>query len=314
MHKLIFKKIKEYETIVIARHIGPDPDALASQIALRDSILATFPNKKVYAVGNPAARFAYFGKLDKIERLEKVLLIALDVPDIKRIDGFSLENADEIIKIDHHPFIEKYGDIEWINDQASSTAEMIAELILKTKLVLNDAIAEKLLMGIIADSNRFLFTNNSPEVFRITADLIEKTDLDLTGLYDNIYKRSIIEMRFQSYLGTNFTITDNGLAYIYVDEKKLKEYQVDPATAGNMINNFNYIKGINIWVIFSEDKTNNNIRGSIRARGVVINDIATQFGGGGHEYASGVRLKEKSEIDQLVSEFEKRLKEKFKSE
>ena len=63
----IYKKIKQYNTIVIARHVSPDPDAIASQIALRDTIKLTFPNKKVYAVGTSVSKFKYFGKLDKVD-------------------------------------------------------------------------------------------------------------------------------------------------------------------------------------------------------------------------------------------------------
>ena len=89
--KKIYKKIKKYNTIVIARHIGPDPDAVCSQIALRDTIKATFPSKNVYAVGMSVARFKSFGTLDKIneEELDNPLLIVLDVPNISRIDGIT---------------------------------------------------------------------------------------------------------------------------------------------------------------------------------------------------------------------------------
>ena len=61
----IYRKIKKYNKIVIARHVGPDPDCLASSIALRDVILNTFPKKQVYAVGNPASTFKYLGTLDR---------------------------------------------------------------------------------------------------------------------------------------------------------------------------------------------------------------------------------------------------------
>ena len=73
----IYKTIKKYDTIVIARHIGVDPDAMASQIALRDAILLTFPKKKVYAVGSGSSKFSYLGKLDKLEDLkdEKLLIV-----------------------------------------------------------------------------------------------------------------------------------------------------------------------------------------------------------------------------------------------
>jgi phosphoesterase RecJ-like protein len=67
--KNIYKKISKYQNIVIARHIGPDPDAIASQMALRDSIKLTFPNKNVYAVGVGVSKFKYFGLLDKIDEM-----------------------------------------------------------------------------------------------------------------------------------------------------------------------------------------------------------------------------------------------------
>ena len=70
MFKAIYKAIKNYDTIVIARHVGVDPDAMASQIGLRDSILLTFPEKKVLAVGNGSNKFNYLGKLDKLEDID----------------------------------------------------------------------------------------------------------------------------------------------------------------------------------------------------------------------------------------------------
>ena len=65
--KKIYRLIKKSDTIVIARHVGPDPDALGSSIGLKESILATFPNKSVYVVGSPATKFKYLGNLDRSE-------------------------------------------------------------------------------------------------------------------------------------------------------------------------------------------------------------------------------------------------------
>ena len=69
IYKQVFEKIKEYDNVVIARHIGADPDALGSQFALKNIILELFPDKKVYAVGHPASRFKFFGSQDKIDNL-----------------------------------------------------------------------------------------------------------------------------------------------------------------------------------------------------------------------------------------------------
>ena len=89
MNKAIYKKIKENDIIILARHIGPDPDALGSTIGLKDIIKATFPKKEVYTIGAAASKFKYIGTVDKVSEdiFPKALLIVLDTPDLKRIDG-----------------------------------------------------------------------------------------------------------------------------------------------------------------------------------------------------------------------------------
>lgn len=309
--KKIEKKIKQYDTIVIARHIGPDPDALSSQIALRDVIQNTFPTKKVYAVGSSTAKFKQLGQLDKFsdELYENSLLITVDVPDKMRIDGVNADLFVEKIKIDHHPLVEQFADIEWIDTESSSTAQMVAELILHTNLVLTKEAADKLFLGIVSDSNRFLFSTTTAKTFDIVSNMMRKVNLHLTSLYESLYIRPIKEVRFEGYIANKFTITENGFAYIYISDEIMKEYGVDPASAGNMINNFNYIDEILVWAIFSEDKRNENIRTSIRSRGPVINDVAALFNGGGHDFASGVKLKTMEQVDALVIKLDEKTRQ-----
>ena len=101
LYKKILKIIKDYDEIVLVRHISPDPDAIASQIALRDSIKLTFPNKKVYAVGAGVHKFKYLGSLDKVNlsELKNALLIVLDVPNFARLDGVEELEYQAILKI-----------------------------------------------------------------------------------------------------------------------------------------------------------------------------------------------------------------------
>ena len=146
MYNEIIDKIKEYDTIVIARHVGVDPDALCSQLALRDSIRLTYPNKKVFAIGTGSAKFAHIGRLDKLEKFSNALLIVCDTPDSKRIDLVDLSQFSYKIKIDHHPFVERFCDIELIDDTKTSASEIIMELILNTELLCNKEIAELLYM------------------------------------------------------------------------------------------------------------------------------------------------------------------------
>ena len=306
IYKRIYQKIKKYDTIVIARHVGADPDALCSQIALRDSILNTFPEKKVYAVGTPAAKFRYLGALDKFNDnlYENSLLIVLDVPDKKRVDGVDVERFKEKVKIDHHPIVDEYCDIELIDDTSSSTCQLIVELLFETRLKLTRDIAEKLYVGIVSDTNRFLYYYTSAKTFSLVSKLMKKTGLEINGLYDNLYMRPLKELRFQGYISNNLTVTENGLAYIKITNDILKEYDVDAATAGNMINNFNYIEEAMVWITMSEDVANNYIRVSLRSRGPIINEVASHFNGGGHIYASGCRLKTFEDAEPLLEELD----------
>lgn len=301
-YKEILKQIKKYNTIVIARHVGADPDALASQIALKDIILNNFPLKKVYVVGMPASRFKYLGTLDKLtdEMYENSLLIVTDTPDKKRVDGVDTTRFSKTIKIDHHPFVEKYCDIECINDKASSASQIIIDFAFSMKLKITKEAAEKLYIGIVADTNRFLFSYTTPNTFDLVSKLIKETDINFTSLYDNLYLRSLKELKFQSYIINNMIVTENKFGYIKLTDDVLKKFDVDAATAGNMVNNFNYIEDFVSWAVFTEDKNNDFIRGSIRSRGPIINDVAAKFGGGGHKLASGVRLKNFEEVDKLV--------------
>lgn len=302
----IYRKIKKYNRIVIARHVGADPDALGSTLGLKEIIKATFPEKEVYVVGHTAGKFKYIGDVDKFneEYYNNSLLIVTDTPDRARIEGVDARRFDYTIKIDHHPFIEQICDIEWVDESASSASQMIMELAFSTKLVINKEAAEKLYIGLVADTNRFLFHYTSPKTFDLVSKLIEKTGIDFTKLYENLYMRPLKEVRFKGYIADNLEVTENGFGYLQITEDILSKYEVDAATAGNMVNDFNYIEEIYAWGIFSADKQNNNIRGTIRSRGPIINETASNYNGGGHIYASGVRLRDIEEVESIINDLD----------
>jgi phosphoesterase RecJ-like protein len=309
--KDIYKKIKQYDKIVIARHIGPDPDSLCGQIGLKDIILNAFPNKKVYVVGVPVSKFKFMGSLDKMtdEYYEDALLIALDTPIKSRLDGVDLTRFKESIKIDHHPYIETFSNIEWIDDSASSVCQMITELCFNSKLKLTNYASERLFMGIVADTNRFLFDYTTVKTFDYTKRLIETANLDIASLYSLLYCRSLNEVKFEGYVAENFTITENGVGYIILKADIIKEYNVDVATAGNVINNFNYINEFLVWLAITEDTKQNIIKVNIRSRGPIINLTAEEYNGGGHKYASGARLSDYNQVDELIKSLDTLCKE-----
>ena len=268
MYKKIYKKIKKYNNIVIARHIGPDPDCLAAQIALRDIIKNKFPPKNVYAVGVSAAKFYHFGRLDKIRTplpKEDSLLIVVDTPDEERIDGTIVNDFAYSIKIDHHPFDKKFCDIELVDEEASSACQMIVDLCNKTRLRLDKETASKLFLGIVSDTNRFLYYYDS-HTFELVAQLVRKFNLDIEELYAKLYI-AFLNAGLQGYIAMNMIVTSR-LGYIKIPVDKISEFGVDSSSAGNMINEFNIMEIITRRL--SQDAKNEVIRGNIASRGPVL--------------------------------------------
>ena len=304
--KEIYKLIKKYNNIVIARHIGADPDALGSQFALKELIKENFKDKNVYAVGSTASKFRFMGILDKPDTLDlnETLLIVLDIPDKKRIDGVEdIEEYGCIVKIDHHPFVEEFASIEYI-EECSSASQLIFKFALENKLKITKKIAENIYLGIVGDTDRFLHDYTTKETFELVVKLIEMTDVDFTNLYASLYTRPLAEIKFEGYIYQNLEITDNHVAYIKLTDEILKKFEVDSASAGNMINDLKYVNEILVWVFFSEDTKMNVIKANIRSRGPVINEVASRFGGGGHKYASGARLKSWVDADNLIKDLD----------
>ena len=315
--RAIAKRIKEHKDIVIARHVGPDPDAIASQVALRDAIKLRYPSKKVYAVGTPVGKFKYLGKLDKTpneDELDNPLLIVLDCPNIHRIDGVTFEKYKEVIKIDHHPFEDKMGEIEWVAENATSTCEMIVEYLITARYRANKAIAEALYLGVVSDSERFLFPSTTYKTFELMAILLKNSKINIGEIYPKLYLRPYNEVKFQAYITEHLNLTNNGFASLKINKKIIQKYGVDSNTASNLVNSFYNIKEIMCWALVSYDDKQKIYRVNIRSRGPIINKIAEAYNGGGHALASGAKIEKMADVDKLLKALDKACKEYNKEE
>ncbi len=302
IYKSIYNEIKKYKKIYIARHVGPDPDAFGSQMALKESILLTFPEKEVYAVGATVSRFKYFGHVDKVNKYdyENGLLIVVDTPDVKRVDIEDFMSFKHVVKIDHHPMVDKFGDVEYIDSSASSASELVLKVISHTKLKINDSIAENIYIGMVSDTNRFLY-GTSYKTLEVASSLLKKYKLDLEKVYKKVYSRPLSELRLMGHIASTLKVDKNGFAFIELEDDIMASFNSDSTSASNMINDFNNINEVIIWVFVSKDK-NGLFRVNIRSRGPEINEIAAKHGGGGHKFASGVRTESHEVVEALLKE------------
>lgn len=302
----IIEAIKQYETIIIHRHVRPDADALGSQCGLREILKQTFPKKNIYVVGEEDPSLQFLARMDEIDNgtYEEALVIVCDTANTGRISDQRYRLGKKLIKIDHHPNHDAYGDIIWVDTTASSTSEMIYEL-LKTgeqdAFVANEEVARLLYAGIVGDTGRFLFPSTKNITFQFAAELIEYP-FDRTALYDGLYNVEQHIARLRGYVLQHFTLSENGVSTIKLTKEILHQFEVEPSETSKLVGTLGDIEHMKAWAFFIEE--DNIIRVRIRSKGPVINELAAQYRGGGHPLASGATVISWEEADQFIQDLE----------
>ncbi|WML59480.1 bifunctional oligoribonuclease/PAP phosphatase NrnA [Neobacillus sp. PS2-9] len=306
MIEQILATIEQYETIIVHRHVRPDPDAYGSQGGLVAILQESYPDKKIYAVGQEEPTLHFMRRLDVIEdELYKgALVIVCDTANAARIcdDRYSL--GDKLIKIDHHPNEDPYGDLLWVDTSASSCSEMIYEFYLTGKekgLKMNDEAARLLFAGIVGDTGRFLFPSTTEKTFAYAGELIHY-HFSRTEVFDKMYELDAHIIKLNGYILQNFELQENGVASVMLTKELLKEYGARPAEASLLVGILGNVKGIKAWVFFIEEE--DQIRVRLRSKGPVINGVARKFKGGGHPLASGASIYSWDEVDQVLKELD----------
>lgn len=302
----IIQAIQKYQTIIIHRHVRPDADALGSQCGLKAMLQATYPHKSIYAVGEEDASLHFLDRMDQIEDAvyEGALVIVCDTANTARISDSRYHLGEQLIKIDHHPNHDSYGDILWINTAASSTSEMIYELYKageKEIFTFNEEAARLIYSGIVGDTGRFLFPSTKNVTFQYAAELIEYP-FDRPALYNGLYNVDVNIARLRGYVLQHFTLSENGVSTVRLTQEILKEFGVEPIDTSKLVGALGDIDKIQSWVYFIEEA--DVIRVRIRSKGPVINGLAAKYRGGGHPLASGATVHSWEEADEFIKELE----------
>ncbi len=306
--KQIWKKIKKAKVITIFRHIKPDGDASGAQLGLKYLILSNFKDKKVYCMGEENKRWQTFlgavdtNVSDKI--VESSLAIVLDVGDIKRVDDQRFLKAREIIKIDHHIFVEKFtvNSLEWVDTSFSATCEMIIKIAHDNKAILSKESATALFTGLVTDSGRFLYSNVNEKTFQYAAYLLQ-AGIDMNAIYDYIYSEDEVSIRFKGYCQQNFIRTPNGLAYNKITKELLQQFNVSSNFGAGIVNVLANMKGVHIHAHFS-DREEGKVKIEIRSKEIPVNVVAAKYGGGGHKLAAGAIVDGWNDIDNLINDLD----------
>ena len=305
VYQKIINKIKKYNTIICLRHIDADGDAYGSTMGLARIIKDNFPQKKVFTDGKNNESLSFLGKNDQLAEKDYLnsLVIICDTASQERIDSQHWKLSKDKIKIDHHVKGENYADYEWVDSTYSATCEMIGELARNANLKISKEAANFLLLGIITDSGRFLYSNTTSRTFQIAAFLLAK-GADINYLCTNLYQQNLNILKFKGYVLNNFALTKQGVAFTKITLDTLRQYNINRLEAKSVINIFANVEEVKIW-LFAIEQEKELIKVSIRSSRYVINEIAEKYNGGGHKFAAGAKIRNWTELDNLISDLDK---------
>ncbi|SOC03234.1 phosphoesterase RecJ-like protein [Ureibacillus xyleni] len=312
MKRHIIDTIEQYDTIIIHRHVRPDPDAYGSQFGLKKLLEANYPNKSIYAVGEHDHSLTFIATPDSIndEIYQNALVIVTDTANTERIDDSRYKNGAFLIKIDHHPNDDQYGDALWVDTNASSCSEMIYELYAEGKdyknWILPDLAARALFTGIVGDTGRFLYPSATVKTFEIAGQLI-RYNFDRNEVFNSMYEKEANLLHLQGYMYENFQMDENGAVYIKLTKEILNKFQVTSSDTSLLVGSFSNIKGVTAWLIFVEEE--NQIRVRLRSKGPIINQLAKKYNGGGHPLASGATVYSWEEADRAIEDLKELCRE-----
>ena len=304
--KQILDKIKQYDTIIISRHVRPDGDAIGSSKGLAAMLRLSFPEKKIYLQTEDASDYLSFLGPDDKQIPESVyseaLLIVLDTATTERISNSRYTLAKEIVKIDHHINIKPYGNVSWVEDWRSSTCEMVAFFYktFKKELKLDVEAATYIFTGMVTDSGRFRYEATTGDTMRLAGMLMD-FGIDIDTLYSHLYLEDYDQLKFQAYVLQNMQITPHGVVHLHVDKSMQEQFALTTEQASEAISYLKYIKGCIAQLAFI-DMPDGSIRVRLRSRFMEINKLAEKYGGGGHQCTCGATLYDVNDIEKMLND------------
>jgi len=312
MFEQVIKEIGRYDRIVIHRHQNPDGDALGSQIGLKHILRENYPEKEIYAVGDPAKRYSFMedSAMDEIsdEVYEGALAIVLDTSAKALISDTRYTLAERTICMDHHIYCEDIADVEVRDTSFESCCGLITAFAMECGLRLNLLAATSLYTGMVTDSGRFRYDSTSSNTFKLAAFLMEQP-IDTNEIYRNLYADDFARVRLRAKFVLKIQFTEYNVAYIYTTKEELAQYEADTFTISRgMVGTMGDLKGVDIWVNFTE--TEQGVLCELRSGKYNINPIAVKYGGGGHQKASGATVKDRNEAMQMLADDDRMREEK----
>lgn len=308
----ILEKIAQAKIIHIAGHTNPDGDAIGACLAM-GAALEQAGKEVCVLLETYAPKYDLIpnGHLVKEAKTAADLFLALDCGDEGRLGTAAewFKKADFTINIDHHGSNTRYGQMNYVEGDASSTCEIVYGF-LQGNYAVDEKIASALYAGLIYDTGGFRHSSTSPKTMRIAGDLMEK-GIPFTEIYNRFFdSRSFSELKIMGQALENAEIYFGGkVICATITSEEIRKCNGTNKELDTIINYLKGVQGVEV-ACFLYEKTQTEVKASFRgADGKDVCRLAQQFGGGGHVKAAGCTIEapiEKAK-EMVLTEIEKML-------
>lgn len=287
--------------VVLTSHVRPDCDALGSELGMLGILEAIGKDVRIVNAQATPATLAWIDPRNRIESLQtgvkkadladRDLIVIVDTSAWAQLGAMAdvvKEAREKVLVIDHHVSSDDLSD-RWFKDTtAEATARIVAEVALRLKVPLTEAIATPLYAGLSTDTGGFRFPSTSGETFRIAARLVDAGASPPTVYRELFEQDSLARLHLvgRTLAGAR-TAHDGKVIYSTVRQSDIKEANALPSDTEDLVNLTLAVKGTEVAAILIE-QPDARVKVSFRSRGRVdCSALAGAFGGGGHKAAAG---------------------------
>jgi phosphoesterase RecJ-like protein len=294
----IIDAIREHQTFCIVGHIRPDGDCVGSQLGL--AIALRNQEKQVCCWNeDPMPQKYEFLDPEKLFRSPKSgvsfdCVIATDAASFERLGkvGGLVSNRKLLINIDHHESNTRYGDLNWVSAREPSTGELIFRLLKIAKWPITRPIADCLFTAVSTDTGSFQYPSTRPGTYHVAGELVRR-GADLARICNEVYQSyPVSRARLLRHVYNKFRLTDqNRIAYFWLKKADFARTGAASCDSEGLIDHIRAIAPVVVACVF-EELDPGVTRISLRSKddNVNVNEVAAQFGGGGHPMAAGARI------------------------
>jgi bifunctional oligoribonuclease and PAP phosphatase NrnA len=292
--------IRANDRFLVVTHENPDGDALGSMLAMALALRALRKDVVMYLSGNAPTPAEYrFLDLGDVRRelpddLEERVLLAVDCANDRRIgeQNTGVDRAQLVVNVDHHHDNSEFGDVNLIVAEASSTSEIVRDILRELDVALTPEIAAALYVGLVTDTGRFQYTNTTPKALRLAAELVE-AGADVHGIFRHVYETvQFSKLKLLARALERAQLFEGGrLVVSYLLKDDFGDVGAEEPYSEGIIDSLRAVEGSEMVALIREPPRNEGPARRISLRSshdeVDVSAVARKMGGGGHRQAAG---------------------------